>query len=260
MTTNLAKLTADIQRSQATYRDLSETARRSLDTLRTNPSLIEDDNAVIQMIKVIEGVIKSLNTLSDNINSIDTQFKSLVVKNISKLKEIGEGLTDSQNQIYYNRVIKSGFFGGYRLNNKNMAMPSLPSMPGVIDRLSQQVARAAADAKLAKKEQRNQARRNAQSARVARRAQQNANRRERVRLETQRRQRELSAAQERKRRNNEAKAAANRLQAQLIKESRQQKLTTLAKEVVNKGNALGGRFSNTNGNRTTAFGGGGGVP
>ncbi len=270
--TNLAKLTSDIQKSQTNYASISETVRRGMSTIRNNPRLIEDDQAVKQMIGVIEGVIKSLNSLDANINSIDKQFKSLIVKNISELKKLGRNINDPQNRVYYNKVLKSGIFGGYKLNNRNMAMPPLPRMPSVIDRLSRQVMeakeavrRANAAAAVAKRQQQNQARRNAESAKATAKAEQNAKNRERMRIESERRDRDALAAQEEKRQSNAAKAVANRLRAtrqrQLNKEAQQQKLATLAREALNKGTAMGRRFNNTNsGTMSPAFGGGGGVP
>jgi len=272
-TTNLAKLVSDIQKSQIEYTRISEAVRNGIQTLRNNPLLIDDEQAVKRMIGVIENVIKSLNNLDAKINSIDNQFKRLIVKYISDLKKIGRNINDPQNRIYYNKVIKSGFlFGGYKLNNTNMAMPPLPRMPVIIDRLSRQVReakeavlRANEAEKVAKRERENQARRNAEARKAADKAKKNANRRERARIKSERRDREALEAQERKRQSNEANAVARRLQAQrkrqLNKESNQQKLSTLAREALNKGSALGRRFNNINGNRAPAFGGGGnGLP
>lgn len=265
--TNTAKLLTDVEKSQEMYNEISVTIREGLETLRNNPRLTEDDQAVKRMIGVVENVIKSLNTLDANINSIDKQFKRLVVKYISDLKKIGENINDPQNRIYYNRVIKSGLFGRYKLNNKNMAMPPLPRMPRIIARMARQVtaAREAASRaneakKVAKRQQENQARRNAESKKAAAKAKQNANRRERAQKESERREREALEAQERKRQKNEANAVARRLQAQrqrqLNKESNQQKLFVLARKALNKGTALGARFNNANGNSVPAFGGG----
>ena len=265
--TNSAKLVSDIQKSKEMYISISKTVRNGIKNLRNNPRLIDDEQAVKRMIGVIENIIKSLNKLDANINSIDKQFKNLVVKYISDLKKVGRNINDPQNRIYYNRVIKSGLLGGYKFNNRNMAMPPLPRMPVIIHRLTSQVTeakeavlRANEAKKVAKRQQENQARRNAESRKAAAKAKQNANRRERARIESERRDKEALEAQERKRQKNAANAAARRLQAQrqrqLNKESNQQKLSMLTREALNKGTALGARFNNTNGNRVPAFGGG----
>ena len=272
MTTNLARLTADIQRSQATYRDLSDAFRRGMNTIRNNPSLLDDDDAIERMTNTVLRENKTLDTLINDVKSIDKRFKQLILINISELKKIGRELNDPQNQVYYNRVLKSGLFGGYKLNNKNMVMPQMRRIPDIIARLSTQVAeakaavaRANAAAAVAKRQQQNQARRNAAAEKMRAKGVQNAQNRERTRAESERRNREALEAQERKRQNNAAKAAGTRLQAQqqrqLNKQARQQRLVTLLGQAYNKGSQLSTRFANTNNNnQASAFGGGGGVP
>ena len=265
MATNLAKLTSNIQKSQIDYKRLSDTVRQGIETMRTNPRLIDDDRAVTQMIGLIENVIKKLDNLDSNLNEIDKQFKNLVLKSVSDIKKLGRNINDPQNKMYYNKVVKGGWFGGYKLNNRNMVLPPLLRMPAVIDRLSRQateakeaVKRANNAAMVAKRQQENQARRNAETTKVAVKAQQNAETRQRLQNESATRNRQALEAQERKRQNIANKAVADRLQAQrqrqLNKESQQQKLATLAKLALEKGTTMGKRFNNANRNSAPVSG------
>lgn len=264
--TNLAVLVSNIQKSNSEYNRISGIVRQGIQRLRSNPRLIQDDDVVKQMIVLIEGVIKSLDGLNASIDRIDKQFKGLVLKYISDLKKIGRNINDQQNKVYYNRVIKSGFFGGYKLNNKDLVLPPLPKMPEVIDRLSRQVVeakeavkRANDEAAIKKRQNANQAARNKQAMQTRIKAERNAQARQKAQADSERRNKEALEAQERKRRDNAAKAAGNRLQAQrqqqINKEARQQRLTGLAEEAVKKGSVIGKRFNNGR-NVPSTFGGG----